>query len=198
MARGRLSSFDTLPPEAEHIVSWAAQALSDRTQTQKEIYAEFVERCEELIAQSEGALAFTIPAFSSFHRYSARLAKLTMQMDQTRQIVAALKDGYSVEESDDLTVIAGEALKSVVFHLLSLDDVSAKDAMQLASALRQANQAQGVSTARRIASEKAFATSVNAAIDTVAREHGLSADAAAQIRRDVLGVRDGADRKEGQ
>lgn len=42
IGRGRLSSFDLLPPEAENIVAWAASELADREKTQTDIYAEFV------------------------------------------------------------------------------------------------------------------------------------------------------------
>ena len=49
--RGRLSSFDLLPTEADHIVAWAASELSDREKTQTDIYAEFVGKCEALMAK---------------------------------------------------------------------------------------------------------------------------------------------------
>ncbi len=39
VGRGRLSSFDLLPKEADAIVAWAAGELADREKTQTDIYA---------------------------------------------------------------------------------------------------------------------------------------------------------------
>ena len=75
--RGRLSSFELLPPEADAIVAWAASELSDREKTQTDIYAEFVSRCEALMKEHRGELEFKIPAFSSFNRFSIRQARLS-------------------------------------------------------------------------------------------------------------------------
>ena len=90
--RGRLSSFDLLPTEAEHIVSWAALELCDREKTQTDIYAEFVGKCEALMKEHRGELEFRIPAFSSFNRFSIRQARLSRRLDDTRAIVASLAD----------------------------------------------------------------------------------------------------------
>ena len=116
--RGRLSSFDTLPSEADHIVAWAASELADRERTQTDIYAEFVTRCQALMAEHRGELEFRIPAFASFNRYSLRQARLSRRLDQTREIVAVLAEKHDAKASDDLTVIAGEMIKSVVLHML--------------------------------------------------------------------------------
>lgn len=118
MGRGRLSSFNLLPTEAEGIVAWAASELADREKTQTDIYAEFVDKCEALMAEHRGELEFTIPAFSSFNRFSIRQARMSARLTETREIVAVLAQKHDAKASDDLTIIAGEMIKSVVLHML--------------------------------------------------------------------------------
>lgn len=190
--RGQLSSLELLPEQAGPIVAWASQALADRSETQTDLYAEFVRRLEELQAEHRGELAFDIPSFSSFHRHAMRQAALTSRMNETRAIVAALADNFSAKESDDLTIIAGEAIKSLVFHIVADADASnttAKDAMQMASALRQAAQGQHISATRRRQVEAEFAEKVDAVIETAVEEKGMSAERAKFLREEVLGVR---------
>uniref|UniRef100_UPI004048DBBE phage protein Gp27 family protein n=1 Tax=Yoonia sp. TaxID=2212373 RepID=UPI004048DBBE len=142
--RGRLTAIDLMPPEADHIISWAAQALAARVETQTDIYADFTRQCEELMAQSKGELEFNIPASSSFHRYSMRQAKLTRHIDDTQAIVKAISDKFDTKGSDDLSKMLAETIKSLVFSIVASadqDSVSTKDVMQLASAFRQRGHA---------------------------------------------------------
>ena len=189
--RGRLSSFDLMPPEADGIIAWAAQALSAREKTQTDIYAEFVTRCEELMKEHRGELEFAIPAFSSFNRYSMRLARLTRRLDQTRTIVAALADKFDPADADNLTIMAAETVKSLVLTLLAEadeDGIDPKSVMQLATAFRQAVQAQSISTDRRRKAEADFAARVDDAVKTVAKARGITAETAEQIKAQILGV----------
>jgi len=189
--RGRLSSIDLLPPECDTIVAWAAQELSKRDTSQTEIYAGFVERCEALMREHRGELEFRIPAFSSFNRYSLRLARLTSRLDQTRAIVAALADKFDPADADNLTVMTTETVKALVLQMLAEadeDTIDPKGVMQLAAAFKQAVQAQSISTDRRRKAEADFAAKVDTAVNTVARAKGLSADAAEEIKARLLGV----------
>jgi hypothetical protein len=190
VTRGRLSGFDLLPPEAEGILSWAAQELGERKRTQTDIYAEFVTRCEELMAERPGELEFAIPAFSSFHRHTVRLARLTRRLDETRAIVAAIADKFDAKESDDLTVMTAETIKSLVLHMLSEHDekVDPLAAMQLATAFKSAVQAQAISTDRRAKAEAAFKAQVTEAVDKVARAKGMTAETAEAVKAQILGV----------
>jgi hypothetical protein len=95
--------------------------------------------------------------------------------------------------SDDLTLIAAEAIKTLIFELLQQGGdagLSPKGAMELANALRAATAAQASSTSRRQKIEKEFESKVEAVTDAMVKQVGLSADQVAQIRRDVLGVRE--------
>ncbi len=190
IGRGRLSSFDLLPPEADAIVSWAASELSDREKTQTDIYAEFVSKCQSLMAEHRGELEFRIPAFSSFNRYSVRQARLSRRLDQTRDIVAVLAEKHDAKASDDLTIIAGEMIKATVLHLLgdAADGVPPKELKELADAMRSAQTAQNMSSDRKAKDDKKLATQMGAAVDAVAKAKGMTAETAEAIKAKLLGV----------
>lgn len=190
--RGRLSGIELLPPEADPVVAWAAGALRDRDRTQLDIWQEFTRKLEALMAESRGELEFPIPSFSAFNRYSIRLATLTRRLEETREIAGAISKRFDAEASDDLTLIAAEAIKTLVFEVLTAAGdagIDPKGAMQLAAALRAAAQAQGVSTARRVKVEKEFGEKVGEAVDAAAREKGLTRETTEAIKAKILGVR---------
>lgn len=188
--RGRLSSFDLLPPEANGIIAWAASELADREKTQTDIYGEFVSRCQALMAEHRGELEFRIPAFSSFNRFSVRQARLSRRLDQTREITAALIDKYDAAQSDDLTVLTAETIKAAVFYMTGdLEDAAdAKELKALAEALRAAQAAQNLSSDRRAKDDEKRAKRVAEAVDTVAKARGLTAETAEAIKSQILGV----------
>lgn len=188
--RGRLSSFETLPTEADAIVAWAAGELADRDKTQTEIYAEFVTKCQALMAEHRGELEFKIPAFSSFNRFSLRQARLSRRLDQTREIVAVLAEKHDAKASDDLTIIAGEMIKSVVLHMLgdAADGIAPKQLKELADAFRSAQAAQNLSSARKTKETAQLQEKLGEAVDAVAKAKGLTAETAEQIKSEILGV----------
>ena len=188
--RGRLSSFDLLPREADGIVAWAASELADRDKTQTEIYTEFVQQCEALMKEHRGELEFSIPAFSSFNRYSVRQARMSRRLDQTREIVTVLAEKHDAKASDDLTVIAGEMIKSVVLHMLgdNADGVAPKDLKALADAFRAAQAAQNMSSDRRAKDDKRVAERIGDAVDAVAKAKGMTAETTEAIKAQLLGV----------
>ena len=188
--RGRLSSFETLPTEADAIVAWAAGELADRDKTQTDIYAEFVTKCQALMAEHRGELEFRIPAFSSFNRFSLRQARLSRRLDQTREIVAVLAEKHDAKASDDLTIIAGEMIKSVVLHMLgdAADGIAPKQLKELADAFRSAQAAQNLSSARKTKETQQLQAKLGEAVDAVAKAKGLTAETAEQIKSEILGV----------
>ncbi|WP_417423587.1 phage protein Gp27 family protein [Hoeflea sp.] len=203
MARGRdrLSAIDLLPEECSDIIGWAAQELANRDRTQLDIYAEWKQKLIAL--QGEQGLGFDIPSFSAFNRYSVRLSQMTRRLEQTREIAATISQRMDASASDDLTLIAAEAIKTLIFELLQKGGeagLNPKGAMELANALRAANAAQVASTSRRMkvdadAEEKAkrreaeFAAKTDKALSAVAKESGISAERIAQLRVEFLGVR---------
>lgn len=197
--RGRLSNIDLLPDECDAVVSWAAQELADHSRTQTEIYSEF--RDKLIAIQGEHGIDFDIPSFTAFNRYSVKLAQMTRRLEQTREIASTLSQRMDATGSDDLTRIAAEAIKSLIFEVLQAageGGISPKGAMELANALRAASAAQATSSNRRLkleAEEKArrveedMKANAEKALDALSREPGISKEAIARARRDFLGVR---------
>lgn len=189
--RGRLSAIEQLPPESEDIIVWAAKELAKRERTQREIYQEFYLKLEELQRDFRGELEFKIPSMSAFNRYSIKQAHLTRRLEDTRAIASSIASNFDAEASDDLTLIAAEAIKTLTFEILTdagESGIAPKDAMSLANALRAACQAQGVSTQRRQKVEKEFAAKTREAVDKVAKVKGLTAETAESIKSQILGV----------
>ena len=187
MARGRgqLSAIERLPPECDPIIEWAEGALRDRDRTQTDIYEEFFLKMQALQAEHHGELEFTIPSFSAFNRHSIKLAILTRRMEQTSDIAEAIGKRFDAGKSDNLTVIAAEAIKTLVFELITTGGEAGfdpKGAKELADALRSAAQAQNVSTARRQKVEKDFAKAVDE-VKQVVRKAGVSQETMDEINR---------------
>lgn len=180
--RGRLSSIDLLPDAADPIVAWAFQELKDRDRLQKDIHAEFNDRLEEI-----GAGPISL---SAFNRHSIRLAAMARRHEETQRITAALMERLEPGQTDDLTIMAAETIKTLIFEMLEDgDDLTPKAAMELARALQSAVNSQRLSVDRKRAIQAQFENQVDDAIEKVSAEKGLTADQAAFFRREVLGVR---------
>ncbi|MFK3690404.1 DUF3486 family protein [Agrobacterium tumefaciens] len=191
MGRGRLSGIELLPEACADAVAWAASELQNRERTQTDIYQEFVGKLELLHKEHRGELEFSIPSFSAFNRYSIRLATLTQRLNQTREIASTLASKFDAAASDDLTLIASEAIKTLVFELVTNGGEAGfdpKGAKALADALFSASRAQGVSTNRRQKVEAEFAAKATEAVKSVAKARGISAESADQILDQILGV----------
>lgn len=182
--RGRLSSIDTLPDEAEGDIVWALEQLRERTMPQNAILDEFNAR---LADRGIGKVSK-----SAFSRWSVRKALQFRRLDEVRAITGDIVGGLGTDGADEVTVAVAEMLKVAVFETLETGQLEPKGIMELSRALGAAVSAQKTSTEHRRKLEERVAAQVNDAmekIDVAAREAGLAADRVAQIRRDVLGVR---------
>lgn len=201
MAKGRgwLSSIDKLPEECSPIVTWAAKELANMDRTQLDVYGEF--RQKLIALQGEEGIDFDIPSYRSFSRYSVKLADLSKSIEQARNIANTLAERFDATGSDDLTIIAGEAIKALMLETVMMSTngkLTPKAAMELATALKQVAAAQASSANRRLkleaedrakAVEAEMKANAEKALDTLSREPGISKDAIARARRDFLGVR---------
>lgn len=179
--RGRLSSIERLPPEAADAVAWAYGALRESPMHQTEILEEFNRLLAEI---GEGPISR-----SAFNRHSLRLAADARRLEDTRKIAAALTERLEAGDSDDLTVMVAETIKTLVFELLEAGGeagFSPKQAMELARALSAAASAQSVSSERRRKAEKELADKAAKAVDAVAKEKGLTADTVEAIKARIL------------
>ena len=185
--RGRLSSLELLPPEANAIVAWAASELADREKTQTEIYAEFVTRCQQLMAEHRGELEFKVPAFSSFNRFSMRQARMSRRLDQTREIVKVLSQKHDAQTADEVTIIAAEMIKAAVLYATGdgEDVMGGKELKALAEALRAAQAAQNMSSTRKAKETEQLQARLGEAVE---KAKGLTAETTEQIKAEILGV----------
>lgn len=191
--RGRLSSIDLLPREVDDIVAWAADELGNRDRTQFDIYQEFVQKLEERMAEFHGELEIEIPGLRSFNRHAVRLSRMSRMLDETREIASVMAAKFDPQKSDDMTVTTAETIKALVLYMIhaakgEITLAASKNVMELASAFRSAQQAQGVSSDRRRKAEAEFKAKVQEAVTTVAKAKGLSAETVEAIQAQVLGV----------
>ena len=185
MTRRRLGRIDLLPEECRDLVEWAARELARRARTQADILGEFNTQLKIIDP--------TIPPVSpsGFNRYAIRLATMTARMNEARNIARALAGQFNEGASDDLTIIAAEAIKTLVYEMLTAagtGGMAASDAVRLAGALRSAVQAQQISTARRAALEKELKGKMLDAVERIGGEAQIRPETLARIREQVYGV----------
>ncbi len=182
--RGRLNSLQLLPPEVNDIIRWADAELQANQRTQLDIYQEFSSKLSEAMRESRGELDFKIPSFSAFNRYSIGLDAMTRELNETREMAAAIAGTFDPEESDDLTLIAVETIKSAVFTTMRSRNgkLDTKDLKQLSDALRSALTAQNISTTRRQKVETELKKAVSEVADA-ARKAGVSDETMNEINR---------------
>ncbi len=181
--RGRLSSIDMLPEEAEADILWALEQLRLREMPANAILDEFNGR---LADRGIGKVSK-----SAFSRWSMRKAMQLRRLDEVRAITSDVVAGLGTDGADEVTVACAEMLKAAIYESLE-GTLDPKGIMALSRALNSAVAAQKTSAEHRRKLEEKVATQVEQAADRAAdagRQAGLTADRVAQLRNDVLGVR---------
>ncbi|MEP0407679.1 MAG: phage protein Gp27 family protein [Roseibium sp.] len=135
--RGRLSSIDLLPPEADGAIQWAVEQLAERQRTQGDILFEFNDRLEAIGCERISS--------SSFNRYSTRRAATLRKLAETREIAAAVAETLGPERGDDVTVMIVQLLKETIHAAIEGGGIGTKGVMELARALQSAVSAQRLS-----------------------------------------------------
>ncbi|PCI03860.1 MAG: hypothetical protein COB78_05765 [Hyphomicrobiales bacterium] len=182
--RGQISSIEALPDEADLAVAWAAQELRERKRTAVDIHAEFNHKLADLGLEPISS--------SAFGRHSMAMAQIARRIEDTRAITQTLTERLEPGQTDDLTIMVAETIKTLVFELLNKHGeagLTPKDAMEMASALKSAVNAQKVSSDRRRAVEADLAKKVDAVLDKVSTEKGLPATIVAQLRKEFFGMK---------
>lgn len=184
--RGRLSSIDLLPPEAEDDVEWAHRELAARARTIDEIHASFNVRL----------LAKAIPPISrsAFHRSSMRLNRMAGRLGEVREIAGVLATRFEEGGDENLTLMLGETIKVLTYEMLEgATDLKANvDTAEMlqrsAAALKAAEDAKRISAHTRQRYVADFTKQANAAVDQVAKKRGLDAGAVEAIKSKFLGI----------
>ena len=139
--RGRLSSIELLPEEAEPDILWASDQLRERTMPAKMIWQEFNAR---LADRGIGPVSK-----SAWSRYSVRKAIQFRELDQVGKISSELVTKLGLDGPDQVTVAVAEMLKVAAFQILEGGDVGTKGLMELSRALASAVAAQKGSSEHR-------------------------------------------------
>ncbi|WP_024324303.1 phage protein Gp27 family protein [Sinorhizobium medicae] len=132
--RGRLSTLEMLPEEADNDLAWLNEALREGKRPQVAILAEFNARLADhgIAPISKG----------TFSRYSVRKARQWREYDERLRLSKALCEGMGPDGADRMTVAVAERIKMAADELLSRGDLSAKEINALTSANRAAITAQ--------------------------------------------------------
>jgi hypothetical protein len=192
--RGRLSSIDVLPDWAGPAVLNALVALKEAKLTQLEILEKFNAELRTLAFQ-EGITDPPQISSSAFNRKSMRLSAMGQRLTETREIASVLASRFEQGGDEDLTLLASETIKTIVFEMLeNAGDIpaSAKSAEMMANfatAIKAAEQAKKVSADARLVIEKNFKKAAEGAIDAVTKQKGLSPEIKEAFMAEVLGVR---------
>jgi hypothetical protein len=182
--RGRLSSLDMLPADADADLAWALEELRGKSLPQNVIITEFSKRLADRGIPSVSK--------SAFSRWAVRKSIQFRKLDEVRHITSEIVADLGTDGADQVTVAVAEMIKVAIYENLEKGQVDSKSVMEMARALTSVVSAQkGSNDLRRKLEERAAAQIEHAAdkAEKVATEAGLSAEQAARIRRDVLGLR---------
>lgn len=182
--RGRLSSLDLLPEEAQDDLIWACQQLAERQRTQADILFEFNDRL--------AVKGIEPVSKSAFNRKAIRIAAATRRQRETREIFSALSGDIDPARIDEHSIVLGEFLKTLIFELLQPGSAEhdADSAMKLSRGFKEIMVGQKISADRRAAEEKRATEKAVAAIEAVGKAKGLTTETVEAIKRDVLGIRE--------
>lgn len=181
--RGRLSSLDLLPEEAQDDLVWACQQLAERQRTQADILFEFNDRLE--------VKGIDPVSRSAFNRKAIRIAAATRRQRETREIFSALSGDIDPTRIDEHSIVLGEFLKTLIFELLQPGSVehNADSAMKLSRGFKEIMVGQKISADRRADEERRAKDKAVQAIEAVGKAKGLTMETVEAIKNNVLGIR---------
>jgi len=183
--RGRLSSLDMLPDEAQDDLIWALGQLNKRRRSQADILFELNDRL--------AVRGIEPVSRSAFNRKAMRLAKRTMQLEERRHVYAGIAERLTPEEVSKADIVLGEFLKTLIDELLDGEALDSKNAMELAKAYKETVVAQRHSAEHRRKLEAEAQAKITKAVDAVEGEFQKKgttdgAEILRRIREDVYGI----------
>lgn len=180
--RGRLSTIDMLPDEAEEDVVWALEQLRERNLPQNVILTEFNERLAD-----RGIAPVSKSAWS---RFAVRKAIQFRKLDEVQRISGELVASLGTDGPDQVTIMVAEMIKLASFQVLEKGTSDTKGIMELSRALQGAVSAQRTSAEHRRKAQEEVDQRIKAAAAQVAelgKKGGVSPETLAEINR-ALGV----------
>lgn len=184
--RGRLSSLDTLPVEAQDDLIWALGQLNERRRPQIDILHELNERLD--------VKGIDPISRSAFNRRAMRLARRTAQLEERRHVYAGIAERLTPEEVSKSDIVLGEFLKVLIDELLEDDQLTSKNIMELARAYKETVLAQRNSSAERRKAEEDAKKKINNALSKVEQSLPMQSETAngkeilRKIREDIYGI----------
>ena len=176
--RGRLSSIDMLPEDADAEIMWAAEQLRERAMPQNLILKEFNAR---LADRGIGSVSK-----SAFSRWSIRKAIQFRRLDEVRTITGQMAAKLGTDGPDQVTIAVAERIKVSAYELLEGGKVDSKGLQEVGRAVQSAVNAQKSSAEARRKLEEDVAlrlAKARAAIDGVGKKAGVSSETMAEINR---------------
>lgn len=175
--RGRLSSIDLLPEEAQDDILWALGELNQRQRTQADILFELNDR---LVAKGIDPISK-----SAFNRQSTKLAARSRRIAERQAIYSAIAPSLSPEKVADTDLVLAEFLKTMIDELLDDASLGPKGAHDLAKAFHHTVSALKVSGDHKARLLKEMAVKTEQAIEKVAAKTGMSTDIIAKFRAEL-------------
>ncbi|MBS9438983.1 DUF3486 family protein [Photorhabdus noenieputensis] len=183
--RGRPSKIDLLP---QVIRDQLHSLLRDKRHTQEDIRAAINELIDE-----EGLPGDMKISRTGLNRYASRMETLGARIREGREIADVWVSRLGSEPTSDVGKLLQEFVKSLAFetsmHLAESDKVVEPKALsQLALVAARIEQAAMTSTRREKEIRAAFAAEAAEQTETLVKQAGLTAEAAADIKRQILGI----------
>ena len=181
--RGRLSSLDLMPDEAQDDIAWAMGELNQRKRTQADILFELNDRLD--------VKGVGIVSKSAFNRKAVRVSMVAARVAESRALFKDIAPQFTPEMVDESNLVIGELIKLLIADILDAGagELNAKSAMELARGYQATIQGQRLSSDHRRKLQGEFAAKAGAAVDKVATATGLSAETRDRLRAELLGIR---------
>lgn len=183
--RGRPSKVDLLPNAIRDALH---QMLRDKRHTQEEIR----EAINALIDQHDLPDDMQLSR-TGLNRYASRMEAIGSKIRASREMAEIWADKLGSKPTSDVGKLLMEFVKTLAFETtMSLsegdDPVAPKALGQLALVAQRIEAAQMVSHKREKEIRQAFAEEAAEAAEKITKQAGLTAETAADIRREILGI----------
>lgn len=148
---------------------------------------------DQIVGKLEELLGNDAPSRSSVGRY-VKHTREQMQRYREAQELAKVWVGKLEEEPEgDVGRLLSEMLRTVAFQQLAAAgdegaQIKTKEISMLAGAMRDLASADKITMDRELRIRQEVAKQAADVADKAAKRHGLTGDAAAEIRREILGV----------
>lgn len=184
--RGRLSSIDLLPEEAQPFICEALDELRKRKKPQTQILS--------VLNLKLGGIDCAPISRSAFNRKALWLAAYGAQMEHAREIASIVGEKLEAAPEGDVGLLLSETLKTMIFDVLAEASLSKESPSMVmlgvaSEAVRNLEKAREISVGTRAKIDKEFRSKALAAVDKVAADKGLSAETVTAIKANILGIK---------